>query len=103
MSKLVYLKDNLEGISRGVKLLSDSVGSTLGPSGKTVIIHRIGEDPFITKDGVTVAKEVDSDNDIERLGIMLARKASTKMDEEEGDGTTSTTVILNGLLLPNNS
>ena len=97
MSKLVYLKDNLEGISKGVKLLSDSVGSTLGPSGKTVIIHRIGEDPFITKDGVTVAKEVDSDDDIERLGIMLARKASTKMDEEEGDGTTSTTVILNGL------
>lgn len=103
MSKRVYLKDNLKGISSGVKLLCDGVGSTLGPSGKTVIIHRIGEDPFTTKDGVTVAKEIDSDDDIERLGIMLARKASTKMDEEEGDGTTSATVTLNGLFEEFNS
>lgn len=96
MSKKVYLSDNYGSISSGVEILARGVGSTLGPSGKTVIIHRQGEDPFITKDGVTVANEIDSDDDLERLGILLARKASSKMDEDDGDGTTSATVMLHG-------
>lgn len=98
MSKAVYLKDSFDFIADGVELLAKGVGSTLGPSGKTVIIHRIGEDPFITKDGVTAANEFDSDHPLIRLGIMLARKVSSKMDTDDGDGTTSTTVVLNALI-----
>lgn len=77
----------------GLELLTKAVGSTLGPSGKTVIIHNDGEEPFTTKDGVTVAEAINHPNPIMNAAIQLFKKVSSKMNIDSGDGTTTVTVI----------
>lgn len=98
MSKKVLLKEGRQKLAKGIKLLNDAVVSTLGPSGMSVIIRNGMEEPFITKDGVTVAKSIESDDEVEMAGIMLIRKASTKMDEDSGDGTTTATLLCSSMI-----
>jgi chaperonin GroEL len=82
----------------GVDLLYNAVKSTLGPSGKTVIIANAGEDPFATKDGVTVAMEMNHPDPVINVGIQMVKKVASKTDEDSGDGTTSATVVCRTLI-----
>ena len=81
----------------GVDLVANAVGATLGPKGRTAIIHRGYGPPEITKDGVTVAKEVFSDDPYERIGVELVREAAIKTNEIAGDGTSTATVLTQAL------
>lgn len=98
MSKEIYLKDSQDKLMVGINLLADAVQSTLGPSGKTVIIAELGEEPFSTKDGVTVANSMSSADTVVNVGMQLIKKAASKMDLDSGDGTTTVTVICRALI-----
>ena len=93
MSKIVYLnKEAREKIAEGINLLADAVASTLGPSGRTVIIKNADEDEEITKDGVTVANSLSDKDPVKNLGMQMIKKVSSKTETDNGDGTTSATV-----------
>lgn len=101
MGKVLLNKESRKALYEGFKLLNDAVSSTLGPNGKTVVISnpRSGEfHPVITKDGVTVAKSVVSDDPVVNAGIQIMRHPAIKMDEECGDGTTGVTVLTQSLI-----
>ena len=78
---------------RGVQILADAVTTTLGPKGRNVAILREWGTPIVVHDGVTVAREVDSDDVFEKIGIMLVREAASKTNDEAGDGTTTATLL----------
>jgi chaperonin GroEL len=80
-------------VKRGVDKLADAVKVTLGPKGRNVIIERSYGAPLITKDGVTVAKEITLPDPVENLGAQLVREASSKSNDVAGDGTTTATVL----------
>jgi chaperonin GroEL len=80
-------------VKRGVDKLADAVKVTLGPKGRNVIIERSFGAPLITKDGVTVAKEITLPDAVENLGAQLVREASSKSNDVAGDGTTTATVL----------
>jgi chaperonin GroEL len=77
----------------GVNILADAVAVTLGPMGRNVVIHQQYTDPIITKDGVTVAKEVVLRDEMQNLGAQIIREVATKSNEVAGDGTTTATVL----------
>lgn len=99
MSKQIYLSDSKEKLVEGVNLLADAVKSTLGPSGKTVIIANGQDEPFTTKDGVTVAMEMEHIDPIINAAIQLVKKVASKMDMDSGDGTTTATVLCRELIV----
>jgi len=82
----------------GVKGLADVVGSTLGPKGQTVIIERELQSPIITKDGVTVAKEVHFEDPIMELGCQIVKDVAIQTNKAMGDGTTTATVIAESII-----
>jgi len=98
MSKQIYLSDSQTKIMEGINLLADAVQSTLGPSGKTVIIAEEGDEPFATKDGVTVANCMNSRDPVINVGMQLIKKVASKMDFDSGDGTTTVTVLCRALI-----
>jgi chaperonin GroEL len=104
MSKIIkFGKEGREQLVKGIDILADAVVSTLGPNGRNVVIEKQGESPQSTKDGVTVAKHINSKDPIENLGIDLVREASIKTADKAGDGTTTSTllareIIKNGLI-----
>lgn len=83
---------------KGSQLLADNVGSTLGPKGHTVLIGDRNNKPVITKDGVTVAQFVKSDEPFQQLAIDIIKQASDQTNVESGDGTSTSTIIANALL-----
>lgn len=87
-----------EKLLLGVNKLADIVTSTIGPAGRNIIIDRPFQDPHITNDGVTVAKEIVLDDEIEELGAKVIKEASKRQNDDVGDGTTSVTAILSGLI-----
>lgn len=100
MSKKVYLKDSREKLLEGINLYADAVKSTLGPSGKFVIINNgNGEDPFPTKDGVTVGNSMDSPDPVIDTAIQLIKKVASKTDFDNGDGTTTASVLCRELIV----
>ena len=78
---------------RGVDLLSNAVGVTLGPKGRNVVLEKSFGAPRITKDGVTVAKEIELEDHFENMGAQLIREVASKTNDEAGDGTTTATLI----------
>lgn len=82
-----------EGIMRGMGIAADAVGATLGPKGRNVVMEKSFGVPKITKDGVTVAKDIDLEDPFEQLGAKMVIAAATKTNDKAGDGTTSTTVV----------
>src|SRR6266513_955733 len=82
-----------EQIQRGVKLLSDAVAVTLGPKGRNVVLEKSFGAPTITKDGVTVAKEIDLGDRFQNMGAQMVREVATKTSDIAGDGTTTATVL----------
>ncbi len=90
---IVYREDARSAILRGVNALADAVKVTLGPKGRNVILDKKFGSPTITKDGVTVAKEVDLKDPMENLGARMVREVASKTSDVAGDGTTTATVL----------
>ena len=91
--QIVYHDDARSAILRGLNALADAVKVTLGPKGRNVIIDKKFGSPTITKDGVTVAKEIDLKDPIENLGARMVREVASKTSDVAGDGTTTATVL----------
>src|SRR3989441_12418053 len=94
MSKqITYGDSSRQGILRGVNSLANAVKVTLGPKGRHVILGRPFGAPTITKDGVTVAKEIDLKDALENMGAQMVKEVASKTSDVAGDGTTTATVI----------
>lgn len=90
--------DAREKMLRGVNILADAVKVTLGPKGRNVVIDKSFGAPRSTKDGVTVAKEIELEDHFENMGAQLAAEAAKKQNDQAGDGTTTTTVLLQAMV-----
>lgn len=86
-------------IVQGAGKLAWAVGSTIGPSGQTVIIERRGKTPLVTKDGVTVARSITLRDPLESLGAELIKEVASKTNDVSGDGTTTATILANAILV----
>ncbi|MFZ5470703.1 MAG: chaperonin GroEL [Myxococcota bacterium] len=82
-----------DAILRGVNILADAVKVTLGPKGRNVVIEKSFGSPTITKDGVTVAKEIELENKFENMGAQMVKEVASKTSDVAGDGTTTATVL----------
>jgi chaperonin GroEL len=91
-------RDARERILRGVDILADAVKVTLGPKGRNVLIEKSFGAPRITKDGVTVAKEIELKDRFENLGAQLVREVASKTNDTAGDGTTTATVLAQAIV-----
>src|ERR687883_80302 len=91
--ELHFNTDARAALKRGVDALAQAVKVTLGPKGRNVVIDRKYGSPTITKDGVTVAKEVDLQNPLENMGAQMVREVASKTSDTAGDGTTTATVL----------
>jgi len=90
---IIYAEDARQAILRGVNKLADAVQVTLGPKGRNVLIEKKFGSPLMTKDGVTVAKEIELKDRHENLGAQLVREVASKTSDVAGDGTTTATVL----------
>src|SRR4051812_3184458 len=91
--ELTFGVDARAALKKGVDQLAEAVKVTLGPKGRNVVIDRKFGSPLITKDGVTVAKEVELENPIENMGAQMVKEVATKTSDLAGDGTTTATVL----------
>ncbi len=91
--QIVYGEDSRQAILRGVNALADAVKVTLGPKGRNVVLDKKFGSPTITKDGVTVAKEIDLKDALENMGAQMVREVASKTSDIAGDGTTTATVL----------
>ena len=91
--QIIYGEQSRQAILRGVNSLADAVKVTLGPKGRNVVLDKKFGSPTITKDGVTVAKEIDLPDAMENLGARMVREVASKTSDTAGDGTTTATVL----------
>src|SRR3989454_11072503 len=91
--ELVYREDARSAMLRGVDALANTVKVTLGPKGRNVVLGRKFGSPLVTKDGVTVAKEIELSNRYENMGAQMVKEVASKTSDLAGDGTTSATVL----------
>src|ERR1700726_317446 len=91
--QITYSGDARAAILRGVNKLADAVRVTLGPKGRNVVIEKKFGSPTITKDGVTVAKEIELHDPLENMGAQMVREVASKTSDVAGDGTTTATVL----------
>src|SRR5512146_2810149 len=94
MAKIIaFDQEAREAIRRGVSKLARAVKVTLGPKGRNVILQKSFGSPTVTKDGVTVAKEIDLDDVYENMGARMVREVASKTSDIAGDGTTTATIL----------
>jgi chaperonin GroEL len=91
--QIVYSEASRQAILRGVNQLADAVKVTLGPKGRNVVLEKKFGGPTITKDGVTVAKEIELSNPLENMGAQMVREVASKTSDVAGDGTTTATIL----------
>jgi len=91
--QIVYSENSRQAILRGVNQLADAVKVTLGPKGRNVVLEKKFGGPTITKDGVTVAKEVELKDPLENMGAAMVREVASKTSDVAGDGTTTATIL----------
>src|ERR1051325_9112449 len=91
--QIVYGEQSRQAVLQGVNKLADAVKVTLGPKGRNVVLDRKFGSPTITKDGVTVAKEIDLKDPLENMGAQMVREVASKTSDTAGDGTTTATVL----------
>lgn len=96
--KIIYSEQARQALVRGVNALADVVKVTLGPKGRNVVLDRGFGPPMITKDGVTVAKEVTLEDQAENAGVELVKEVASKTNEDVGDGTTTATVLAQAII-----
>src|SRR6204780_483156 len=90
--------DARDRMLRGVDVLANAVKVTLGPKGRNVVIEKSFCPPRITKDGVTVAKEIELDDKFENMGAQMLREVASKTNDTAGDGTTTATVLAHAIV-----
>ena len=93
-----FSRDARERILRGVDILADAVKVTLGPKGRNVVLDKSFGAPRITKDGVTVAKEIELKDKFENMGAQMLREVASKTNDLAGDGTTTATVLAQSIV-----
>ena len=99
MSKeIIYGEDARKALERGVNALANTVKVTLGPKGRNVVLDKKFGAPLITNDGVTIAKEIELDDQFENMGAQLVKEVSTKTNDVAGDGTTTATVLAQAMI-----
>src|ERR1700724_4723151 len=91
--QIVSGENSRQSILRGVNILADAVKITLGPKGRNAVIEKKFGAPIITKDGVTVAKEIELPDPLENMGAQIVREVASKTSDVAGDGTTTATVL----------
>src|SRR5438094_1356302 len=91
--QIVYSENSRQAILRGVNQLADAVKVTLGPKGRNVVLEKKFGGPSITKDGVTVAKEIELKDPLENMGAQMVREVASKTSDVAGDGTTTATIL----------
>src|SRR5207245_7649741 len=91
--QIVHGEESRQAILRGVNILADAVKVTLGPKGRNVVIDKKFGSPTITKDGVTVAKEIELKDTLENMGAQMVKEVASKTSDVAGDGTTTATVL----------
>ena len=92
-NQITYGDASRQAILRGVNSLANAVKVTLGPRGRNVILDKAYGSPTITKDGVTVAKEIDLKDPLENMGAQMVKEVASKTSDVAGDGTTTATVL----------
>ena len=98
MAKEIIFSDNARNaLARGVQKLTDAVKVTMGPRGRNVLIQKSYGSPIITKDGVTVAREIELKDKLEDMGAQLVKQVASNTADEAGDGTTTATVLANAI------
>ena len=96
---ILFGDDIRNKLLNGANKLADAVASTLGPRGQNVILYKRGADPVITKDGVSVARVVELDDDYEQAAVEVLRQAALATEKSSGDGTTTSTVLARDILI----
>src|SRR5213079_2722519 len=91
--QIVHGEDSRQAILRGINTLANAVKITLGPKGRNVVLDKKFGSPLITKDGVTVAKEIELENKFENMGAQMVKEVASKTSDVAGDGTTTATVL----------
>src|SRR5580704_7949106 len=91
--QIIYADQARQAILRGVNQMANAVKVTLGPKGRNVVIEKKFGGPSITKDGVTVAKEIELKDALENVGAQLVREVASKTSDVAGDGTTTATIL----------
>ncbi len=96
--QIIFDAQAREALVRGVDQLANTVKVTLGPKGRNVVLDRGFGTPIITKDGVTVAKEIELEDKVENLGVELVKEVASKTNDDVGDGTTTATVLAQAIV-----
>ncbi|WP_008312275.1 chaperonin GroEL [Leptolyngbya sp. PCC 6406] len=96
--RIVYNEDARRALERGMDMLAEAVGVTLGPKGRNVVLEKKFGAPQIVNDGVTIAKEIELEDNIENTGVALIRQAASKTNDAAGDGTTTATVLAHAIV-----
>ena len=96
--ELTFGDDAREDLLNGVEVLANAVSATLGPKGRTVVIENSYGSPTVTKDGVSVAKQVELEDPVMNAGAQMVKEAASKTNDEAGDGTTTATVLAHAIL-----
>src|SRR6476659_3959712 len=91
--QIVYSENSRQAILRGVNTLANAVKVTLGPTGRNVVLDKKFGSPLITKDGVTVAKEIELKDPLENMGAQMVKEVASKTSDTAGDGTTTATIL----------
>src|SRR3989441_3526299 len=91
--QLRFAQDARDKILRGVNILADAVTVTLGPKGRNVVLDKSFGAPTVTKDGVTVAKEIELEDKFENMGAQMVKEVASKTSDVAGDGTATATVL----------
>src|SRR3990167_10398386 len=91
--QLLFDQDARQALKNGIDALADAVKITLGPRGRNVVLDKKFGPPTITKDGVTVAKEIELKHPLENMGAQMVRDVASKTSDVAGDGTTTATVL----------
>src|SRR2546421_4698081 len=91
--QIIYSDTSRQALLRGVNQLADTVKITLGPKGRNVVLEKKFGGPTITKDGVTVAKEIELKDPLENMGAQMVREVASKTSDVAGDGTTTATIL----------
>src|SRR5688572_33465324 len=89
--QLIFDEEARQALLRGVEKLSRAVKATLGPKGRNVVLDKKFGSPTVTKDGVTVAKEIELEDPCENMGAQMVREVASKTSDTAGDGTTTAT------------
>src|SRR5881409_4386171 len=99
MAKMIAFDEEARrGLERGMNILADAVKVTLGPKGRNVVLEKKWGAPTITNDGVSIAKEIELEDPLEKIGAELVKEVAKKTDDVAGDGTTTATVLAQAIV-----